>query len=94
MTSKPAQCRHIWFTGQVQGVGFRFNSQQIARRHDVCGFVRNLPDGRVEMLLEGQESEVAACFDEVMQRMGPYIQHVREEHRPATGSFLGFEIRY
>ena len=45
--------KHIIFKGQVQGVGFRYTTHRVAGRYDVTGFVRNLPDGTVEMLVQG-----------------------------------------
>ena len=50
--------RHAWFRGTVQGVGFRFTTRRLADRRRVGGFVRNLPDGRVEVVVEGPEAEV------------------------------------
>ena len=48
--------RHILFRGHVQGVGFRYTARQLASRYDVTGFVRNLTDGRVELLVDGAAS--------------------------------------
>ena len=45
--------KRVLYSGRVQGVGFRFSSKQIARGFDVCGWVKNLPDGRVELLADG-----------------------------------------
>jgi len=44
--------KHIVFSGRVQGVGFRFTCHQIARRYELTGFVKNLPDGSVELLIQ------------------------------------------
>ena len=51
--------RRVYFSGRVQGVGFRVTVCRLAKHFPVAGFVRNLYDGRVEMLLEG---EFASCF--------------------------------
>lgn len=53
------------FVGRVQGVGFRFTTVEIARRHDICGQVRNLPDGCVELIAEGQEKSVTQFLKDV-----------------------------
>ena len=52
--------RHVFFEGRVQGVGFRFTCKQIARGYEVVGWVRNLPDGRVELQCSGEADEVEA----------------------------------
>ena len=49
---------HVWIEGRVQGVGFRFFAQDTARREGVSGSVRNLPDGRVEVDVEGEKKTV------------------------------------
>ena len=51
--------RHLFYSGRVQGVGFRFTAQRIASGFAVTGWVRNLPDDRVEMLVEGEKDETA-----------------------------------
>ncbi len=50
--------RRFFVSGEVQGVGFRYFAQRSAGRHQVCGFVMNLADGRVELLAEGSEKAV------------------------------------
>ncbi|MES2308403.1 MAG: acylphosphatase [Verrucomicrobiota bacterium] len=54
-----------YFTGTVQGVGFRYTAQQVAAGYDLMGTVRNLVDGRVELFLEGEESEIQAYLAEL-----------------------------
>ena len=49
---------HVYYSGRVQGVGFRFTAAGIARSHGVSGFVSNLSDGRVELTLEGEKRAV------------------------------------
>jgi len=60
---------HVWISGAVQGVGFRFFAVRAAQRHGVSGFVRNLPDGRVEVEAEGMRAAVDGFIDEL--RRGP-----------------------
>jgi acylphosphatase len=45
--------RTVFYSGLVQGVGFRYTTQRIAQQHAFAGFVRNLPDGRVQLVAEG-----------------------------------------
>ena len=49
------KCLHVFYSGKVQGVGFRFTLQQIAKELNVVGWVKNLKDGRVELLAESDE---------------------------------------
>ena len=68
--------RKFFITGMVQGVGFRFFTQRAAARHQVLGYVRNLPDGRVESLAEGNEKSVEAFKQDLTA--GPTFSKVDE----------------
>jgi acylphosphatase len=85
--------RHCLFSGRVQGVGFRYTTKNIAMRHNVTGYVRNLPDGRVELVMEGPPQEIQGVLESVSQRMNDYIQGVDQSEFPATGEFAHFSIR-
>lgn len=87
------QRRTIYFSGQVQGVGFRYTARSIANRHPLAGFVRNLPDGRVEMIVEGEESQIDDLIDEISKQMNGYIEQIEQSTQTSTGEFDGFEIR-
>jgi acylphosphatase len=84
--------RHCYFNGRVQGVGFRYTARNIAINFDVTGFVRNLNDGRVELVAEGPGKEVDAFVDSVRQRMRSYIRQVEECDEPASGEYAQFVI--
>ena len=86
--------REIHYAGRVQGVGFRFTVRSVAARFDVTGFVRNLPDGRVQLVVEGDPGEIGGLLDAVKAEMSPYIRDVQETIRPASGRFGAFEIRH
>ncbi len=73
------RARHVFYEGRVQGVGFRYTARQIATGYEVTGWVRNLPDGRVEML--------AAAADEV--ELDEFLQSIRDS---ALASFIRKEI--
>ena len=86
--------REIHYAGRVQGVGFRYTVRSVAVRFDVTGFVRNLPDGRVQLVVEGDPDEVGGLLDAVKAEMSRYIRDVQETTRPASGRFGAFEIRH
>jgi acylphosphatase len=83
----------VFFTGHVQGVGFRFATTQVAREFAVTGQVRNLDDGRVELVAEGSRGEVAGFVDEVARQLAGYIRDrdTREELTKER-QFRGFGI--
>ena len=60
----------VYFTGQVQGVGFRYTARRVASRYPITGFVRNLPDGRVELMAEGTAADVERYVVPLRQAMG------------------------
>jgi acylphosphatase len=86
--------REILFSGRVQGVGFRYTTQRIAGGFDVTGFVRNLPDGRVQLVCEGSRAELAAFLAEIRERLGHYVTTMADSCEPARGGFTDFSIRF
>jgi acylphosphatase len=83
----------IIFTGRVQGVFFRATTQEVARRFDVAGWVRNESDGSVRMVAEGEEAELDRFLNAVKEAKQPNIDDVRLEKHDATGEFAEFAIR-
>jgi acylphosphatase len=86
--------RQIYYSGRVQGVGFRYTVRQLAEPRDVTGFVQNLPDGRVELVVEGLPAELDALLDQIAGQMGENIRHAAVDRRPATFEFSDFRIRH
>lgn len=84
---------HVFYEGRVQGVGFRYSTKVVARGFDVSGWVRNLPDGRVEMVAEGERAELDAFLQGMRDsQLGGFIRH--EDVRWATAEGLrGFTIQ-
>lgn len=95
-TTECAHCRRrLVFSGRVQGVGFRYTVKNIAMQHDVSGFVRNLPDGKVELVIEGPDGEVDMVLEALKCRMCDYIRKVDTHTMPPTGEFEHqFSIRH
>ncbi len=86
--------RRVIFKGNVQGVGFRFTACRAAGGPDVTGFVRNLPDGTVEVVAEGESAEIDAFLDDLADRMGHHIRDRNEQRGQVTGQFRSFDVRY
>lgn len=82
----------VLFTGGVQGVGFRATTCELARSYDVTGFVRNLPDGRVELEAQGTRGEVAGLLAAVEERFRHNIRQRVENELPVVQDEGGFEI--
>lgn len=82
--------RHAVVSGRVQGVGFRFFAQRAARETGVRGWVRNLPDGNVETVAEGELQAVERYLERLRQGPGR-VTEVRSEEAP-PGGFEKFEI--
>lgn len=87
------QRREVFYSGHVQGVGFRYTARSIAERFDVTGYVMNLPDGRVHLVAEGTKAELDAFVEEIARKMRAYIDAATPNILPASGGFDDFEIR-
>ncbi len=94
MGMNPAIRKTVYYSGHVQGVGFRWTAARIAGGHEVTGCVRNLPDGRVELIAEGVPKAVEGYLDEVAEVMGQHIRQAKTDTSPATGEFVAFNIRH
>lgn len=89
-----AQRAHVLIFGRVQGVNFRAATQRHAQSLNVHGYIRNLPDGRVEAVFEGDEASVQQAID--WCHSGPPVadvDHVEVDWQAPTGEFNGFSVR-
>jgi acylphosphatase len=88
------RCRlTVYYSGLVQGVGFRYTAHSLARGYEVTGAVRNLVDGRVELVVEGARDELEAFRRAVQDsEVGSCIRHETVNWGAATGEFRGFHI--
>jgi len=85
----------IFYEGNVQGVGFRWSVRDTAKGFEVTGWVRNLPDGRVELNVMGEEQEVRAFLDRIAQgELHSLIHNQTEKKLDKPVTARGFEIRY
>lgn len=86
--------RHVFYTGRVQGVGFRYSTKRIASGFDVTGWVKNLPDGRVELFSQAFDAEEVDAFLEDIQRssLGSHIKEREVKVVAADTNLRGFNI--
>lgn len=87
--------RHVYFSGKVQGVYFRYNTKKKAENEDVTGWVQNLEDGRVEAVFEGPKDRVSEvirwCSDEQPHAEVQNVEVFEEEYQ---GNFDSFRIKH
>lgn len=92
----PAECRmiakRVFYSGRVQGVGFRYTARGIAAGFPVAGFVRNLENGDVELFAEGEADAVNNLLAAIDEQMAGNIRG-RDVHEEPPGGLKGFEIR-
>jgi len=91
----PKERRRVRYSGRVQGVGFRFTSQRLSQSFQVSGYVRNLDDGRVELVAEGDADQVQSFLAAIGTALGGKIRSAESEELPPGSPPLdGFTIRY
>jgi acylphosphatase len=93
MKSDQAQRTILSYSGHVQGVGFRYGVMQLARGYEVSGFVRNEPDGRVLLEVEGHPPEIEAFLAAIADRMVGYIRKIDRQDETGPRRHRGFTIR-
>ena len=86
--------RRIIYEGRVQGVGFRFSVKEIAQGYELAGWVRNLPDGRVQMEAQGDDAEIESFLQAIEDSyLRPHIRRKVVTPIEPTGGLKGFQIR-
>lgn len=85
---------HVIYSGNVQGVGFRFTARSVAAKYAITGFVRNLTDGDVELLAEGDRSDLERFLEELSDDMAGYISDRHVSWGAARGVYSSFGIAF
>lgn len=85
---------HAYYAGSVQGVGFRYTAESVAVSLGLTGWVKNLDDGRVELVCEGPEPAITALLTKINDVFGGYIRDQDVEWLAATGEFDAFDVRF
>ena len=83
---------YSFFSGHVQGVGFRYQVASIAKGFDLTGYVKNLNDGRIKLLAEGHESEVLAFIEAIESELDIYIKGVDKKRGSRIRQYSSFSI--
>lgn len=87
------KARRLFYEGKVQGVGFRYSIKQIAAGYDLCGTVRNVPDGRVELLIQGEESDMNDMLEAVFtSHLKGFIKRIESYEVAVDPKLRGFII--
>lgn len=85
---------NIIFTGQVQGVGFRFTAFNIANRYRLTGMVRNMTDSSVEMIVQGPIDDINNCISDIKESFNSYIRETKKEEIPYDPKYEDFKITF
>ena len=85
---------HVYYEGSVQGVGFRFTVERIASDLDIVGWVKNMPDGKVELLAEGRERQLSELLIQIKDNAPGYISRDIVDWQDDKGEFKDFSIRF
>ena len=85
---------NVLFTGRVQGVGFRWTCRSIASRYNIKGWVKNLSDGRVELLLQADPKKIAAFLGDLREEFKGYILNEETEWLKPEEDYRDFGIRF
>jgi len=84
--------KNIIFYGQVQGVGFRFTAHRIAIRYNLTGWVRNLPNGNVELFLQGSTEDIDDCLRDIKDSFPGYITETKIQTNQTDPRSTDFKI--
>ncbi len=85
----------VYYSGRVQGVGFRYSVKRIAAGYEVVGWVRNLPDGRVELQADGEPVEVEAFLAEIAKSsLRHHVQGIESRPIDPLIDRMGFVIEH
>ncbi len=85
---------HLYYSGKVQGIGFRYTVLDNALTLKVCGWVKNLSDGRVEVLAESEEATLKVFLEQINQHFSRYIADTTVDWLPASGEFCDFQVQF
>ena len=93
--AKPTHRAHVFYSGRVQGVGFRYETESMAQRLGLKGWVKNLTDGRVELVCEGAKAKIESLLSEVRESsLGRHIKNVDCVWEKPTQTYEDFRVEF
>ena len=87
-------CAHILYSGTVQGVGFRFTVQRYALNLDLTGWVKNISDGSVEIIINGPKANIEELCQSVEENFAANIRNKNIQYAEPSKEFIDFLITY
>src|SRR3989338_8401904 len=94
-TAKPTHRAHVFYSGRVQGVGFRYTAERLALEIGLVGCVKNLPDSRVELVCEGSKEDIEKFFEEIQKSiLGRHITKVVCNWEKPQHKFTDFCVEF
>lgn len=91
----PESRAHAFYSGRVQGIGFRYTAERLALEEGLVGWVKNLPDGRVELVCEGSRRKAEELLERIRQSaLGPHIRGATVAWEKPTGEFSEFRVEF
>lgn len=84
---------HLFFSGSVQGVGFRYTARSLADKYGINGWAENLTDGRVELEIEGSVRDLNNFIEDLHGEFKDYIKGIEKEELPFSGENKSFYIK-
>lgn len=85
---------HLFFSGSVQGVGFRYMARTLADKYSISGWVANLTDGRVELEIEGENPDIDNFVSGLEEEFKGYVTGIKKEELPLLNEKEGFRIKF
>ncbi|MBU2540981.1 MAG: acylphosphatase [Candidatus Omnitrophica bacterium] len=85
---------HIYFSGRVQGVGFRFTAERLARNLKIAGWAKNLFDGQVEVVAEAEENTLNDFLQQMKDNFHNYIEDIEIDWKDNCEGLVDFQIRF
>jgi acylphosphatase len=85
---------HLFFSGTVQGVGFRYTARALAEKHSINGWVANLIDGRVELEIEGENPDIKSFLNDLRDEFKSYLTATEKEELVPLNEETGFHIKF
>ncbi|MCF7887160.1 MAG: acylphosphatase [Candidatus Omnitrophica bacterium] len=83
---------HLFFSGTVQGVGFRFTTRALAQKHQVKGWVKNLSDGRVEIIAESEKNDLNNFLLDLKENFKHNISDINKDEKEPTSQYQDFHV--